>query len=171
MQGIGGCRRVQFPYSHLGSRRVDFRLGKQTALVAGNGVKRPPIHVFQANHILPLVDIRGVIAGFSKFLISGIERGPGIQDDLGERFCRGIRGRTRQGRRVLSLTLAAVLELALAVALFWVLTVALLTYAVVPERLEIVTIGSPRSVALWKSRLRLSFRNYRLHQSYSTTVN
>ena len=86
MQGIGGCRRVKFPYSHLGSSRVDFRLGKQTALVAGNGVKRPPVHGFQANHILPLVDIRGVIAGFAKFLISGIERGPGVEHNLGERF-------------------------------------------------------------------------------------
>ena len=46
---------------------------------------------------------------------------------------------------------AAVLPLTFAAALFWVLTVALLTYAVVPERLEIVTIGSPRSVALGRA--------------------
>ena len=92
MQWIGGCHRVRFPYSHLGSRRVHFRLRKQSALVAGNSVKRPPIHAFQANHIFPLADIRRVITGFAKFLISIIKRGPGTEDDLGEQLCRGIRG-------------------------------------------------------------------------------
>ena len=63
---------------------------------------------------------------------------------------------------------AAVLPVTLADALFWVLTVALLRYAA-PEKLEIVTIGSPRSVALWKSHLRLPFMYYRMRNRNSAT--